>query len=590
MSSRSSKRERFRGILKDTGHSLSDLFRSPSPIPTSSDAHPTREVASATLKAALKGLRKTANAIPPLKSFVDILTDCVGNIATAAKNHQDYEDLTSSIATTVDGLKEHVNGVNSEQMAKAVGKVIEELNQQAGYIVEKQGRTKSRTYIEADADIDDLIVCYRRIESLLRQLQTDAILSVWRTTNENWMIAHETLTIVKDAVLERLNPARTARYDSVAASQLGRGSCTPKTRELVLQGLLDWANDPQGAKVYWMNGMAGTGKTTIAYSFCSKLQESHQLAASFFCSRSLPDCRDGTRIIPTLAYQLARVYRPYHGAVCRILGEDPDVVVANASTQFEKLLREPLARLEDKMPRDLLVVVIDALDECSDPIVTSLVLEVFMRFVDHFPIKLCVTCRPEHNLLGQVRSLGDESRSLYHLHDIENSLVQADIETYLQAELGSFNVPMNSIVFLAERSGRLFIYAATTVRYINAKNAAADHYERLNVMLGTSSNLSTHAYEPLDVLYTTILSSVLTDSELESWERANVKLVLHTVACAMEPLPVDGLARILGLAGTEQARRIIEPLQSVLHMDESTGLVSTLHASFPDYMFDASRS
>ncbi|KAG9122397.1 hypothetical protein FRC07_001263, partial [Ceratobasidium sp. 392] len=348
MSSKSSKRERFRGFLKDTGHSLSDLFRSSSPTPSSSGAHPTQDFASDTLKAALKALGKSASAVPALKSLVDILTDCVGDIPAAAKNRKDYENLASSIATTVNGLNEYFNGANKKQMGMVVGKAVGELNQLAEDIAKKQRRTKARTHIEADADIDDLIGCYRRIESLLRQLQ-----------------------LVKDVVLEQLSPARTARYDSIAASQLGRGSCTPKTRELVLQGLLDWANDPQSAKVYWMNGMAGTGKTTIAYSFCNKLKESRQLAASFFCSRSLPDCRDGDRIIPTLAYQLTRVHRPYHDAVRKILGEDPDVGLSNASVQFETLLREPLVQLKDAVPHGLLVVVIDALDECSDPIVTS---------------------------------------------------------------------------------------------------------------------------------------------------------------------------------------------------------------------------
>ncbi|KAG9122071.1 hypothetical protein FRC07_001695, partial [Ceratobasidium sp. 392] len=567
MSSKSSKRERFRGFLKDTGHSLSDLFRASSPTPSSSGAYPTQDVASATLKVSIKALSKSASAIPALKSFVDILTDCVGNTPTAAKNHKDYEDLASSIAATANGLKEHLNGANNQQMVKAVGKVIEELNLQAGYIVEKQGRTKARTYIEADADIDDLIGCYRRIESLLRQLH-----------------------IAKEATLERLNPSKTARYDSIAVSQVGRGGCTPKTRELVLQGLLDWANDPHGAKVYWMNGMAGTGKTTIAYSFCGKLEQSRQLGASFFCSRSLPDCRDGGRIVPTLAYQLACTFGPYRDAVCRILGEYPDVGVSNANTQFEKLLRVPLAQLKSALPSGLLVVVIDALDECSDPIATSLVLDVLLRFVEDLPLKLFVTCRPEYNMLSQVRSLGDTSRSLCHLHDIERSLVQADIETYLQAQLSPFDVSANSIALLAERSRSLFIYAATTARYIQARNTAADHHERLEVILGTSPHLGTRAFEPLDVLYSTILSSVLVNSELESWEKANVNLILHTVVCAMEPLPVDGLAHILELRSTEQARRVIEPLRSVLNLDESTGLVSTLHASFPDYLFDASRS
>ncbi|KAG9121422.1 hypothetical protein FRC07_002631, partial [Ceratobasidium sp. 392] len=75
-----SKRNKLRGFLKDPRHSLSDLFRSPSPTPSSSGALPPEDVAWASLKAALKVLRKSASLIPTLKSFADVLVDCVDDI------------------------------------------------------------------------------------------------------------------------------------------------------------------------------------------------------------------------------------------------------------------------------------------------------------------------------------------------------------------------------------------------------------------------------------------------------------------------------------------------------------------------------
>ncbi|KAG9123022.1 hypothetical protein FRC07_000349, partial [Ceratobasidium sp. 392] len=300
--------------------------------------------------------------------------------------------------------------------------------------------------------------------------------------------------------LEKLNPAKTARYDSIAASQLRRSGCTPNTRKLVLQDLQDWASDPHGAKVYWMNGMAGTGKTTIAHSFCSSLKASHQLAASFFCSRTLPDCRDVTRIAPTIAYQFARFCGPFRDSLCRILGEDPDIGISDISTQFEKLVSDPLLEVNSAVPAGLLVVVIDALDECSDRETTMMVLEVLLRLAEDMPIKFFVTCRPERSLLGQVLSSEEVSRSLFHLHNIEQSLVRADIGTYLWAELGPIDVPADRIEQLADKSGRLFIYAATAVRYIRAKTISVNTQRRLDIMLEENSDPSRKAYEPLDAL------------------------------------------------------------------------------------------
>ena len=59
--------------------------------------------------------------------------------------------------------------------------------------------------------------------------------------------------------------AQFAEYD--AASPAPRNACTENTRTAILATLQAWASDNSTTKVYWLNGMAGTGKTMIAYSF-----------------------------------------------------------------------------------------------------------------------------------------------------------------------------------------------------------------------------------------------------------------------------------------------------------------------------------
>ena len=63
--------------------------------------------------------------------------------------------------------------------------------------------------------------------------------------------------------------AEFAEYD--AASPAPRNPCTENTRKEILNRLEVWASDNATTKVYWLNGMAGTGKTTIAYSFSAIL-------------------------------------------------------------------------------------------------------------------------------------------------------------------------------------------------------------------------------------------------------------------------------------------------------------------------------
>ncbi|KAG9123085.1 hypothetical protein FRC07_000254 [Ceratobasidium sp. 392] len=521
----------------------------------------------ATVSAALKtsfNMLRSVNIVPTLKSALDILADCIDVIPAEARNRKDYKELAMNIAATLEVLERHLSQMSPGQISESVANIIEELNQQAAYISEKQERTRESAYVYAEQDMEDIVEHYRRIEALFRRLQ--------------------------NALLGGLNPSRLARYDSIAASQLHRGGCTPNTRQRVLQELQDWASDPKGAKVYWMNGMAGTGKTTIAHSFCAYLDTAQQLAASFFCSRTLPECRYVARLVPTIAYQLARFCRPFQDVLSRVLESDPDIGVLDVNIQFERLLKGPLLETRDALPAGLFIVVVDALDECEDREVALSLLKVLLRYADDLPIKFFVTCRPERGLSDLVSSYGEPSRLLYHLHDIEQSLVQTDIETYLRTELGPTGVAVDHIKRITELSGKLFIYAATAVRYLQAEDAALDDQDRLEVILGANSSSNSEAYQSLDKLYTAILSAALEKHEQKQAHKQKIKLVLDTVVCAKEPLSIKDIADLLQFRNAGQVHQAVELLRSVLHVDEQSGLVSTLHASFPDYMLTHTRS
>ncbi|KAF8752175.1 WD40 repeat-like protein [Rhizoctonia solani] len=139
-----------------------------------------------------------------------------------------------------------------------------------------------------------------------------------------------------------------------------------RAQGLILAQMHQWASiagSDDGA-VYWLNGMAGTGKTTIAYSLCAELDKENQLAASFFCSRLLPECRDVNRIIPSIAYQLAQHSPVFGEALIKALERDPDIQKQLPSMQFASLISEPLTQIRASLP-GIFVVVIDALDECE---------------------------------------------------------------------------------------------------------------------------------------------------------------------------------------------------------------------------------
>ena len=93
-----------------------------------------------------------------------------------------------------------------------------------------------------------------------------------------------------------------------------RVKCVDGTRVEILGRIAKWATDASSPPIFWLSGMAGRGKSTIAYSTCLRFDPdvsrdttgpTARLCASFFCSRQVDAMRQLQNVIPTLAYQLA---------------------------------------------------------------------------------------------------------------------------------------------------------------------------------------------------------------------------------------------------------------------------------------------
>ncbi|KAG8731187.1 hypothetical protein FRC11_004765 [Ceratobasidium sp. 423] len=334
--------------------------------------------------------------------------------------------------------------------------------------------------------------------------------------------------------------------------------------------------------------MAGTGKTTIANTLCTILDESQQLGASFFCTHSLPECRDANVIFPTIAYQLARFSHPFCLALVQALEKSPDLQHRALEKQFEGMIAVPLRDTANTLP-PCVVVVIDALDECEDGRSVGYLLEIISSQAVGLPIRFLVSGRPEPQLQRHMAS----TPSQLVLHDLDHSIVKEDIKTYLREELKSdfLTLTESKLEALVEHAGVLFIYAATVVRYIGADYFALDPNQRLETVLGTLSAPTSTLRCNIDTLYATIISSALENPNLEPSDKDLIKLVLHTVVCTQEPLSINALGVILELGDANRVKTALQRLRSVVYVSAGeNGLVTTLHTSFSDYILDPLRS
>lgn len=81
---------------------------------------------------------------------------------------------------------------------------------------------------------------------------------------------------------------------------LNKRSCLKGTRTAVMKQITDWIQsaDADAPRVLWLSGMAGTGKSTIAYTIAREYQEQSRLGAFFAFNRSDPSASMAKNLFP----------------------------------------------------------------------------------------------------------------------------------------------------------------------------------------------------------------------------------------------------------------------------------------------------
>jgi hypothetical protein len=209
-----------------------------------------------------------------------------------------------------------------------------------------------------------------------------------------------------------------------------------RRRDLILKKESDNADaTAEDTCIFWINGSAGTGKSTIAYTIAEGCRARGVLGASFFCSRDDANCSDPGLVFTTIAYQLGQSNASYAAEVTRVLQSNPDIGYSSVPYQLEQLIVKPLHNLQNSFPP--CVVVLDALDECKDSGSMSIILSSLTRYVNELsPLKFVVTSRPENSITTAFKSkkLSPATERLI-LHQVELGAVQNDIELYLSSKL-----------------------------------------------------------------------------------------------------------------------------------------------------------
>ena len=373
-----------------------------------------------------------------------------------------------------------------------------------------------------------------------------------------------------------------------------RQGCLRGTRIDLLLQLERWLKDEQDHRVFWLNGLAGTGKSTIAQTFAEISFANGKLGASFFCSRDFEDRNNLQTIFPTLAFQLAYRYPPFREQLVQVLRANPDVGRESLCSQMERIIVGP-----SKATHIRTLIIIDALDECKDEEPASAILSVLSRYVDKIPnIKFFITGRPEPRIRSGFRlKLLQPITEVLRLHNDKCSLVDRDIELLFRTQLTDIaktrsdcdfaqDWPSTSdINILCKKAAGLFIYASTVIKFVTFKSHTPT--EQLVRIISLPQSTAHEGRSGIDLLYTQVLEQVADEVDADVDEvYSKFRTVVGAVLLVLNPLSAKALSDLLGTPALPTLR----PLHSLLLVPESTeDPVQVFHKSFPDFLMDSSR-
>ena len=391
-------------------------------------------------------------------------------------------------------------------------------------------------------------------------------------------------------LLGKLDPVHSAGY------QAGHhDTCLRGTRESVLDGVMRWAKDSQDKNVFWLNGLAGTGKSTIAQTFSEMVAQNGTLGASFFCSRDYLERKELKNIFPTLSYQLACHYPPLRSWIIQAIKKNPSVARTSLISQLKDLIIDPLSSTGISC-----VIVVDALDECIDDQPASAILSVLGRFVKHLPLtKFLITGRPEPRIRTGFRlPLLEPLTQIFLLHEVELSSVEEDIKLYLREKLNAvakrrsgLDLPNpwpsdKDLMALTKKSSGLFIFASTLVRFIES-----EHYEpseRLQLIVTLPDSTIHEGQAGIDRLYSQVLVHAFSDIK-EAAVFNHMRSVLGAVILAFNPLSREQVAKILDIKVSLVATNLRHLHSVLLVPNEDSKKIRIFHKSFPDFLQDKRR-
>ena len=430
------------------------------------------------------------------------------------------------------------------------------------------GPAHQRTIEEMERDLTKVA------EDFDRAVNVEALRRI-KETGEHLILAKvhsQSLRVEQELLLGRLKSTETNYHRDFC--------CMDGTREFFLKQVIGWATTELGqeeSNAYWIYGMPGIGKTSLAHSICAILHEGNHLAGAFFCRRDKGNLSEPRNILPTLIHKLAIIFPLFRRLVAERLRNDPNLTPGSMK---HTLLLELIRKLP-RPPKRNLVFVIDAFDESGNPQSRIEILRALIDAAAHVPwLKIIITSRPEVDINRLFDALVGSSYKRYDL--AADREAPSDLRIFAQvrfAKVASKRClpspwPELSLFDQAiSRAAGLFIFIETIARALEQCEDPTKHLKA--TLRGSAGTGLTSLYG----LYSSILEAQIVHSTGDFRRIIGVLLT----AAPHRPLCEETIAELTGVR-LDLVKMWVVDLGSLLYRDEgANGGIRVRHLSISDF-------
>ncbi|KAF4772655.1 hypothetical protein HAV15_005068 [Penicillium sp. str.  len=367
--------------------------------------------------------------------------------------------------------------------------------------------------------------------------------------------------------------------------------CLAGTRTELLLEIQNWAVSAERECILWLNGSAGSGKSTISRTVAKAFQKQGLLGASFFFKRGERDRGNAAWFFPTITKQLLIRIPELRAAILQVIRDNPGISAKPLKEQFDELIYKPLHSLtQSRLPGSRLVIVVDALDECDHDNDVQVILQLLPR-VQEFKspcLRFFITSRPELPIRSGFRTV------VHHdliLHKVPEPIIAHDISLFLKHKLSAIRQERSlppawpgdvNVQALVTMSVPLFIFVATICRLFADHNL--DPEQCLTEILKYQNQES-----KLDATYLPVLNRLVSkyNGTRQMQLVQEVQDVVGPIILLENPLSVTSLSKLLGIS-TISINARLNSLHSVLNIPNGDTLpVRLFHLSFRDFLLDS---